>query len=589
MQGLRWLERAYGTSSTLTLGVFRIYFGCVLLYGLARHVPSMKLVFTNEGLLSNHFNLFRPPWGPVLSVFTPFSTPTEVKVAFGLTALVYLLYTVGLYTRVMQVLALICLLGLTHRNQLLENGGTVVMHILATFTVLLPLGERLSLDAIRRRYRDARDPTHPPPPAEPRPVRSLLIVGLTLQIAAIYFFNVKHKTGEGWQNGDAVHWALWQIHLVTPIATWLQTHEPSWLSPIATRATLVTETLLYVIALSPVLQTRARPVGLLLAVGLHLSFAVLMELTYFSYAMIGLWVFLLPEDSLRAAWRRFGPARPPRRIVYVDRGHANAVFLARVLVALDGGNRLTVRDAVEDEGRARVSLRAGSHTGAAAFAAGLARVPVMGRFLARLASIGAVTETLDSWLTDGAVSSPPEAAPVRRRPASPHILGFARETFALALMAAVALQITVDCPYIPRKYAKAPPPWLAPLIQYPRLYQGWKMFAPDVQHHDGLVVLDAVTESGRHIDPTTGRDFIADQPYEPHERLLEEHLSKLGWAGREYLRIELERYLEHWHEYERRPAGDRIVSYRVWWASREAPPPGGTTPGPWRLDVLLEK
>ncbi len=43
-------------------------------------------------------------------------------------------------------------------------------------------------------------------------------------------------------------------------------------------------------------------------------------------------------------------------------------------------------------------------------------------------------------------------------------------------------------------------------IGYPRLYQGWGMFAPNPITEDGTVVVDARTIDGRHVDPFTGKE-----------------------------------------------------------------------------------
>ena len=43
-------------------------------------------------------------------------------------------------------------------------------------------------------------------------------------------------------------------------------------------------------------------------------------------------------------------------------------------------------------------------------------------------------------------------------------------------------------------------------IGYPRLYQGWGMFAPNPITDDGTVVVDAHTIDGRRIDPFTGKE-----------------------------------------------------------------------------------
>jgi hypothetical protein len=82
------------------LGATRIGFGLVLIYDLVRRARVLDLLYTNEGVLSNHYLLFRPQDRPQLSLFMGFSSPGEMRFLFAALFLLYLLYTFGLFTRV---------------------------------------------------------------------------------------------------------------------------------------------------------------------------------------------------------------------------------------------------------------------------------------------------------------------------------------------------------------------------------------------------------------------------------------------------------------------------------------------------------
>ncbi len=131
------------------LGAFRILYGWVLLYDLGRRAQVLTLFYSNEGVLSNHYVLYRPQDAFQLSLLNAFSTPGEVRVAFAQIGLVYALYTLGLCTRLMQILALVCLTSLNSRNLFVKDSGVATLIVLGVWTLFLPLGERLSLDALR--------------------------------------------------------------------------------------------------------------------------------------------------------------------------------------------------------------------------------------------------------------------------------------------------------------------------------------------------------------------------------------------------------------------------------------------------------
>ena len=64
------------------------------------------------------------------------------------------------------------------------------------------------------------------PLPDPRPVESLAVLGLLLQIAAIYWFNFVHKSGTTWRTGTAIYYVLHQERIVTGLAVWLRDHLP---------------------------------------------------------------------------------------------------------------------------------------------------------------------------------------------------------------------------------------------------------------------------------------------------------------------------------------------------------------------------
>jgi hypothetical protein len=330
-QSAKTFREAYMSADRRVLGAARIGFGLVLLYDLIRKARVLDLFYTNQGLLSNHYVLFVPQDRPQLSLLMGFSTPGEVRVMFALIGVVYLLYTFGLFTRVAQVLSLLLFVSLNTRNLFLEDGGIATMTCFAIWTLFLPLGDRLSLDALRREaalpHLRARIKLRKRLEA---PVVSLAVLALGLQIAVIYWLNAVHKTGPTWREGSAVHYVLWQNRVTTQFAWWLAHHEPPWLSWVATKATLVVEYGIPLLILYPYAAwTRILAFGL--SVALHLGIAFVMTLGPFSYAMISLVSSRLPPEALvfvaRRAPRsltlklRLLRARLVRRLsVYVRRG-----------------------------------------------------------------------------------------------------------------------------------------------------------------------------------------------------------------------------------------------------------------------------
>jgi hypothetical protein len=321
------------------LGAFRIGYGLVLGYDLLRRAAVLELFYSNDGVLSNHYVLFRPQDEFQFSLLNAFSTPTEVRIAFLLIGLVYVLYTLGLFTRLAQPLALVCITSLNARNLFVEDGGVSTLIALGVWTLFLPVGERLSLDGLRIEAGFARLRERVQWRARASaPAVSLAVLALSLQIVAIYWLNAAHKTGATWRDGEAVHYVLWQRRVVTDLGFWIAQHEPGWFSPLASYGTLALEWSLPVLALSP-FGVWPRVLAFVGAVALHGGIALTMTLGPFSYAMLALVSLRLPWPAFRVLGRlvprrmgwRFGLWRA-RALRTLARGKPGLLRLRRSLI-----------------------------------------------------------------------------------------------------------------------------------------------------------------------------------------------------------------------------------------------------------------
>lgn len=512
------LRDAYLTIDRRLLGVFRIYFGALLLADLGYHGAQATLFYSNSGVLSNHRGLYAPMSAYHFSVLDAFSTPGEVKLAFGSIAIVYALYLVGWKTRWMQVLALIGVTSIDARNLFAEDGGCVTMNLLAAWTLLLPLGDRFSIDALMKRTTTrARGEIEPTPDANEHKVSSLAVTGILLQAATIYFFNAIHKNGWSWSEGDAIHQVLWQNRCNTPLAGWLRFHEPSWVSPVLTKLTLLIEINLPVLILMPIARRVCRSAAFALAVLLHGSIATVMTLGMFSYVMIALMMLVIPHEVVDAIASRVATRPIAQRI---DR---------------------------------------------------------------------AIDRLVDRWVQidqRGLI----ERSGVERAPAIVALSSALREVWIAIFM--------IACGYQVLRSNAAVPLWMRPptiamfdaMTMYPRLSQGWRMFAPETPVLDGIVIIDGVTVDGRHLDPFTGKapDFeILDHGPYAYPILVADYLFVLGSEQNAWARDELAQYVLSWQRTTHRPAADRIVRFDAYLMLNDAPPRGETRIRNLRKEVLF--
>ncbi|MEP6654552.1 MAG: HTTM domain-containing protein [Myxococcales bacterium] len=547
----RFLRVRWFSIDHRTLGLFRIGFGLCLLGNLYDHAAGGNLVtfFSNDGVLSNHLALFAPiqprPW----SLLFAFSGPGEVAVAFAAIAAVYLLYTLGWKTRLMQILVIVCFVSIVNRNLLLQDGGSFTCTVLAVWTAFLPLGARFSLDAWQRRcfasaHRTANLAAAPfgSPVSPVSPVSHVSIVCFVLlaQLAAIYGFNAANKTGQTWHTGTAVHYILWQLSRNTTLAGFLRLHEPAWFSPLLTRGTLVFEWTAPLLALSPIFQTVCRRLLIAGMWTLHLGIAALMSLGPFSYVMLAFSLLLLrPAD-----WDLLN------RSSLVRRANAGAFpFFRRLVTPLPIiARRLGVATEGREVGREGVQVRVWS-------------LPVYGDRL-----LGARTH----W-----------------RP----VLVSLREAFALILLAAMLAELTLANVVVPERFrCNNRPAWMAEVLYYLRVYQTWGMFSPDVPTTDGGIVIAALLADGTRIDPLTGRAPDFDAPLHGPYRLdhdWSEYMFYYPWERHRSFRAGLRDYVVRRHQAQEPAPEKRLQSFEVYFVTADCPPPGELQPRNLKRELMI--
>jgi antimicrobial peptide system SdpB family protein len=195
-----WNRFWFGPISARPLGAFRIVFGLLALANLALLAFDIDYWFSNIGLLLGEEA--RAVAGPLRpSPLQWVQDPTSIRVFFGATSLVCLLFTIGWQTRVMGVLFYLMMLSIHHRDTMTNSGADTLLLLIAFYLMLSPCGAAYSLDARREARRRG---TLAEPLIVPWAPRLLQI-----QLSLIYFTTAILKcNGANWLNGTAMHYVL---------------------------------------------------------------------------------------------------------------------------------------------------------------------------------------------------------------------------------------------------------------------------------------------------------------------------------------------------------------------------------------------
>jgi hypothetical protein len=560
------LTALYGTADPRSLGVLRIAIGLLVFFDVALKLPEVPYHFSNSGWLSNHFALFRPMSNYLFSLYFPFGAANEVRLLMLGHLVACVLLIVGYRTKLMQILVLLLTTSLNARNILIENGGSVVLNILLTWTAFLPLGRRFSVDALRASLRARHETSatalndRAEPARELRPVVSLAVTALLLQWATIYFFNALQKNGAPWRDGTAVYYFLQQDRLLTWFGAWLRGALPLGGIKLLTYGTLLIEASIPLLLLVPWRPHVLRLVAFGLVVLLHGSIDCVLQLGSFSWAMTAVFFAFVPSEAWSWAFERFRARRVPC-VVHYDPDSGAALGLCRLVKRLDSLELVTFRP-LDDRSPKKsqkslvVSVRGEkTETGfdallAIADALWCGRRPlqllspfVRKRWARRLAQMATEPAELDALLGLGHLPAQADALGPEQTPAQESwrkLTSSAREAAVAFLLVVCATQVLIENPAVPERFKPLHRPRLfEAIITYPRIFQGWSMFAPLPPLSDGRLVIDGKTKDGRALDPLTGSAPV----FEVHAAGMPRQ--NLIW-GYFHTRIAEERFRAYW-------------------------------------------
>ncbi len=597
----RFLVRVYATTDPRSLGVFRVALGVMLFCDVARRLPDLDAHYTNAGWLTNHFSLFRPMSSHLFSVYHAFGTPGEVHVLFFVHLFVNLALVVGWHTRLMHVLAAVLITSLNSRNIMLENGGWVVLHLITVWTVVLPLGDRFSVDAFRRSLRERREGTlmaledRSAPGHAVEPIVALAVLALIAQWAVIYYFNVVHKTGAVWHDGTAVYYFFQQDRMVTQVGVWVRNHTPLGGIKLLTWGTLCIEASMPVLLLSPLWSRWTRKVAWVLALMLHGAIDAVVQLGPFSWAMMTVFLIFLTKEDWASMEKRLR-GRLAERVLYVDESDGFSLAVSRIVKRVDWLELVRFLPVPADDPTLS-SFTVSDPTQTARWTGAEAIVRLCDSFWfpkllvawVKLPGLrGLVDRRVARWVEkrgeltelfglEDLPGSDEQAPPSEARQAWRTAGRAFGNVAVLLLMVACGSQVLIENRAVPDSLKpKHRPDWMTAAVVYPRLFQGWSMFAPSPPMEDGRMVVDGRTADGRKLDPFTGSEPSFEvQPQDGfrmnqlwgdfHRRIGEPRFGAYLQGVRDMLMT--------YHEITGRPR-DRLVAFDLWYVTESIPPPG---------------
>jgi hypothetical protein len=200
---------------------------------------------------------------------------------------IFAMFTLGLFSRVTSVLALVVSVAYVNRVPGALFGLDQINCMLALYVMLGPSGDAFSLD----RLRAVRRAGHPLPPAAPSVGANLATRLIQVHMCVIYFFaGLSKMQGGSWWSGTALWGAFANLEYQSLDMTWLASY------PLVI-AFMSQVTVWWELGFSVLVWPRIlRPLVLAISIPLHLGIGICLGMMTFGLVMlIGCASFLPPE------------------------------------------------------------------------------------------------------------------------------------------------------------------------------------------------------------------------------------------------------------------------------------------------------
>lgn len=336
--GQLWQRVWFQDGPTTSLEISRIGIAAAMLLHYALASPYLLTFWGDEGWMPRTLAAeTADAWAQ--SLFFYFSSEWQLIAFHAVFLACCAALLVGWRTFWVKWLVLIGHISYDNRNPLMAYGVDAIVACLLVILCFAPIGRALSLDRVRAVRKAKRENLNSRLPRYHSHWAFACTRLMQIQMVVLFFFSATDKLrGDDWWDGNAVWFVLASADYYNNFM--LNLFAASyWLANIATYSVILIE-----IAFPFLIWQRAsRPYMLVAALFLHLQFALLMNLYYFSFVMMmGHMSFLRPVwlRRLGVAWkRRIGPME----MVYDGRCGFCKRSMAGFL-AFDGLSQIQIRD-----------------------------------------------------------------------------------------------------------------------------------------------------------------------------------------------------------------------------------------------------
>ena len=623
---MSWISDKLFAIDPRSLGLFRFLFGLSLLGNVLHRWDWVRAFYSNEGVLPNHNHLFLlKDEGKAWSVYHAFSNVGEGHFALLVTTVFVVMFTIGFKTKAFHFLLLVCFVSLNGRNVLIDSVGDSLAIALLALTIVLPLGAAYGVDSMRKSFAAFDEKTADELNDRSRPELldapfTLAFLGLLVLLGMVYYGAALQQTGETWQDGSALWYALHVDRWTSGIGVSLR--DSAGLLSAWTKALWAAQLIVVPLAIIPLARQITRPIAIAAMVFHALTFGLLFTYGMYGWSLLAASALLIPSEL----WARW--SKPNRKLdVYYDDDCGVCLWFARLLKRVDARGNITflpnsgeLPDRVSDEVAEKTMLVVDAKGNVSKDALAWSHImlscgPLLRLFgvllrvpgITQLARFGyykfadnrfAISEAfgMGACAVPPPVDTEPDAEDAKDYRKSPRaedqpdaeptpaqkIWRLEKALFANAVVLLVVLSVAAQSertnPNWPLKTGLGNSVVLGDIATWSRVSAHWGIWAPDPPKENAAMVVDAETRGGWKVDVLTGYPPDMDLNDPPRARkgvLWEAYLSRIVDDEYTPFRKELRRYLTRGgYAVDVSNPQNYIAKMKAYWVTVPTPPPG---------------
>ena len=293
-----------------TLAVLRIGLGLLILADLLIRASDLSGWLSDEGVFPRDVVIDWIGSGKWSLYFVSGSWFWSLLL-FILAGLAAIALILGFLTRWATLMSFVLLVSLHNRAPLLLQGGDNLLLLLVFWSLFLPLGAKLSIDAAL--VHPDRRPSRPTPNC----YVSIATVAILIQAMSVYFFSAFLKSDDQWyKDGTAIYYTLQLDNFATWFAHLWRDHH--WLTVPLSRYVWWLELIGPLLIFSPWLRVPLRLLTMVAFISMEIGFIFNLHLGLFPLISILSILLFTPTETWDALEQRFWPSAGAGWKIYYD-------------------------------------------------------------------------------------------------------------------------------------------------------------------------------------------------------------------------------------------------------------------------------